>query len=83
MLGCLILSVYVNVIVPVRNETFTFRFCEPETLLSNTPPWDNPLNRPSMCDVAAREYIYCLQMAGVLPGSMDAIHYRAACTTTI
>lgn len=78
MLACIALTILVSLPDPmhqrVHHEWHSYKFCQPGYL----PDVPYTMGK-SLCELAANEYLYDLQMAGILPGSKDVISYRATC----
>ncbi len=84
MLTCIALTIFVNFpphmpTDQVRHEWHQHTFCEPRGI-SDVPA--TTIDK-SACEVAANEYIFSLQLAGVLPGAKELIQYKAVCTNVI
>lgn len=58
----------------VEHEWHNYTFCEQDVFLRD---------KSEACDIAANQYIWQLQMAGILPGASEVIRYSAKCTTEI
>lgn len=84
MFACIFLTVFVNLPPPmpggqVHHEWHHYQFCEAGKELRDVGAG----MEPSACVIAANEYLFSLQMAGILPGAKEAIQYKATCEAHI